>query len=173
MATEAGLPGLHIVGMSADRAWRPADHGFDAKVALPLVQGRQWVSRRRPIAWLRDAYGRRRGLPTIHDYQALMARQVAPGDLPATDYPCLVHAWDNTPRSGARGVVFAGTSGEAFRPFLRDALAAVQDRAPDHRIVVLKSWNEWAEGNHLEPDLRDGRSYLDVIRGEVDRLAEG
>ena len=37
----------------------------------------------------------------------------------------------------------------------------------DRRIVFVKSWNEWAEGNHLEPDLKFGRGYLEVLRDEL------
>jgi hypothetical protein len=37
----------------------------------------------------------------------------------------------------------------------------------DRRIIFVKSWNEWAEGNHLEPDLRFGHAYLEVIRNEA------
>ena len=44
------------------------------------------------------------------------------------------------------------------------------------RILFVKSWNEWAEGNYLEPDGRFGRQYLDVVREEVgaanERLAK-
>ena len=167
MASKAGLKGLHIVGMSADTAWIPHDHGFDAKVALPLVLGRQWISRRAPFKWLKQKYGALKGLPTIHVYENLMNSQTPAQDLPTTSYPCLVHAWDNTPRSGYNGIVFSGTSPEAFRPRLRSALHAVQNRAPDHKLIILKAWNEWAEGNHLEPDLEFGRKYLDVIREEI------
>lgn len=33
--------------------------------------------------------------------------------------------------------------------------------------MFVKSWNEWAEGNHLEPDLRFGRQYLEALRDEL------
>lgn len=34
----------------------------------------------------------------------------------------------------------------------------------ENKIIFIKSWNEWAEGNHLEPDLKFGRQYLEVVR---------
>ena len=38
---------------------------------------------------------------------------------------------------------------------------------PAERIIFLKSWNEWAEGNYLEPDLINGRGYLEVCKYEI------
>ena len=169
MAHNACLKGLHVMGMSADLAWTPTDNGFDAKVVLPSVQGRVWVSRRTPLRWAKQKLDLARKIPTIHDYNKIMDKQVKMKDLSNQEYPCLVHAWDNTPRSGANGVVFSKTNAESFRPYLREAVAAMQCRAPDDRIILLKSWNEWAEGNHLEPDLKDGHSYLRMIQEEMGR----
>ena len=53
MAVQAGFPGLHIVGMSADVRWSAEEHGFGAKVAPPLVRMRRLVSRRQPVKWAR------------------------------------------------------------------------------------------------------------------------
>ena len=82
-------------------------------------------------------------------------------------YPCLLHAWDNTPRSGARGVVLTGSAPERFRTYLEAAIDLLRDVPDQRRIVVLKSWNEWAEGNHLEPDLAYGHRYLDAVRAAL------
>ena len=51
--------------------------------------------------------------------------------------------------------------------YVREAVEMVRGKAPEHRIILLKSWNEWAEGNYVEPDLKWGRGYLEAIRREV------
>jgi len=43
----------------------------------------------------------------------------------------------------------------------------VERRPVDSRVVFIKSWNEWAEGNYLEPDAKFGRNYLDAVRRVV------
>jgi hypothetical protein len=32
---------------------------------------------------------------------------------------------------------------------------------------MIKSWNEWAEGNYLEPDQKWGHKYLEALAKEV------
>jgi hypothetical protein len=81
--------------------------------------------------------------------------------------PCVYPNWDNTPRSGRRGLVLTGSSPEAFRPHLRDAVTRVARLPENERLVWIKSWNEWAEGNYLEPDLAHGREWLEVVKAET------
>ncbi|MBQ9364008.1 MAG: glycoside hydrolase family 99-like domain-containing protein, partial [Bacteroidaceae bacterium] len=47
---------------------------------------------------------------------------------------------------------------------MEKALELVKNKQDEHKILFLKSWNEWAEGNYVEPDLRFGHGYLDAIR---------
>jgi hypothetical protein len=81
--------------------------------------------------------------------------------------PCVVPNWDNTPRTGARGLVLAGASPARFATQLAAAVDHVGALPQQERIVFVKSWNEWAEGNHLEPCARFGRGFLEAVRDQV------
>ena len=164
MATDAGLGGLHIVGMPWSWAWNPVAHGFDASAVQPVSPGRVWVSPREPLAWIRRRLQRWRGLPVIQSYKSYAQRQMASATPAYPWYPCLMHAWDNTPRSGANGGVLVGATPALFRRELDRSIELLRDRPPERRLLFLKSWNEWAEGNHLEPDLEFGTAFLEVVR---------
>lgn len=83
------------------------------------------------------------------------------------NYPCLIPNWDNTPRSGSDGYVLHGSTPDLFRVQVKRALDVAEKLPQERRIVFVKSWNEWAEGNHLEPDLRFGTAYLEALRDEL------
>jgi hypothetical protein len=68
-----------------------------------------------------------------------------------------VPMWDNAPRRGdGKSLLLHGSTPEKYQ----DWLSKVHDRTPDNGLVLINAWNEWAEGAHLEPDLRHGRAYL-------------
>jgi lipopolysaccharide biosynthesis protein len=168
LAAKAGLPGLHLVGESWYGQWFPREHGFDAVVTSNLPSRRRdWTPWREPIRKIRQKTEAMRNLPTVYRYKDLLDSFVRPGPPQVETYPCLVPNWDNSPRSGANGLVMVGSTPELFRRQVRRALEVTQDLPAEHRLIFVKSWNEWAEGNHLEPDLKFGRAYLEVLRDEV------
>jgi hypothetical protein len=77
--------------------------------------------------------------------------------------PSVLPGWDNTPRSGHRGVVYEGETPEMFKIYLQKAVERVAGYSNQRRIIFLKAWNEWAEGNYVEPDSVSGHAYLDAI----------
>jgi len=178
LARADGLPGLHVVG-----TWSPNPGGrFQSAEAVGLdaavitnVSGRHSES---PVHWLaavaRKLAGRR-GLP-LGPKRLRYADAVGPMLPPLETFPfpayhCVISNWDNTPRSGRRGLVLTGGSPELFGAALRmalDSLASRTPRAGAGPFVFLKSWNEWAEGNYLEPDELHGRGWLEAIAAALD-----
>jgi len=99
----------------------------------------------------------------IHDYaDSRRKMRQSKGDFPS--HHCIMVAWDNTPRRGENGIVFTGATPEAFERGLTETIASVQDQPMEERLVFVNAWNEWAEGNHLEPCLRHGHGYLEAVK---------
>jgi hypothetical protein len=88
-------------------------------------------------------------------------------DADSTLHPSAIPNWDNTPRSGYGGVVLHESTPELFGAHLREIISRVAARPLEERVVFVKSWNEWAEGNYLEPDQRFGHGYLNAVREAV------
>lgn len=174
LARDAGLPGLFLVAMSNQPLWSPSEYGFDAKVITPALEHYPWISRRRPVKWLRQRIAIRRRLPAINPYKELVEtfeRRLREEQVAATRgyglYPSVIHSWDNTPRSASNGVVLTGATPSLYQVHLDASRKAIEHEPNERRIMFLKSWNEWAEGNHLEPDLRDGHVWLDTLRSFI------
>ncbi|TMB92176.1 MAG: lipopolysaccharide biosynthesis protein [Chloroflexi bacterium] len=168
MAKEAGLPGIYLVAEVSDLLGRgpvfgdPRDAGFDAGVYMRLPAENHTRAARTRMRFGRKVLRR----PEVYAY----ARHAPPApDLAvrAQLMPCVYPNWDNTPRSGRRGLVLTGSQPARFGVHVREAVATLQSRSATERLLFIKSWNEWAEGNYLEPDRRFGTAYLDVLRAEL------
>lgn len=60
-------------------------------------------------------------------------------------------------------MVFHNSSPQLFKKNIEAALKAIASKPYDKSIIMLKSWNEWGEGNYVEPDLKYGRGYIEVL----------
>ena len=163
----AGLGDIYLacVHNNADplRNINPGTIGFDAAVEFPpLGKG---IATNPP----RDRLNRKfRGL--CYDYAATAARFESAACHPFTYFRGVMPSWDNTARRQDAGSIFLGSSPESYQAWLDSAVSwTARMRVGDERLVFINAWNEWGEGNHLEPDQRYGRAYLqataDVMLG--------
>jgi hypothetical protein len=83
-----------------------------------------------------------------------------------TTIPCILPNFDHTPRSGKIGIVLSDSTPEKFAQFLRDVIE-MQSERKQQPLLFLKSWNEWGEGNYLEPDIKYGNAYLKELKNVV------
>lgn len=164
MARTAGLPGLYLVAEVSDllgvgaRYTRTVADGFDAGVYVRLP------ARQTRLDVLRMRARRKLGGPEVYPYSTaaeLWDAVRADAHLQPSVYP----NWDNTPRSGKRGLALTGSSPDAFARNVEHAVGTLAGRPEQERLLWIKSWNEWAEGNYLEPDLEYGRAWLETLNG--------
>lgn len=161
LADHEGTGGFHFVGDDPCDGSRPEDHGFDqwTRPVGPHLPHRVHLDGADRVR--RAALRRLTGVATAPFAAFTRSYHAAP--FAPHEVPVLLTGWDNTPRSGNRGVAFTHQDASSFEPHARATRRAVADRPPDERLVMVKSWNEWAEGNILEPDAREGDAWLRIV----------
>ena len=50
-----------------------------------------------------------------------------------------------------------------FKELAKAAIKMVRNKPQEEQIIILKSWNEWGEGNYMEPDLQYGHGYINAL----------
>ena len=169
LAEKNGLPGIYFVGHEnapVPNVGAIFSTGVDAVNPLRLVG--YFNVRHSFFERQRVKFDRWRKIPLNYPYER-MAAYFLNGDEDTREnvFPSVIPNWDHTPRSGKEGWIVTDSTPELFGKHLWEAVEMVRGKAPEHRIILLKSWNEWAEGNYVEPDLKWGRGYLEAIRREV------
>ena len=164
LAVKNGFNGIYFVGIHY-MGWDHLKDGFDAKTIhqpshyVFVHQERRKNNRGNRLTRL--LAGKK---PNIFSYPELIDTYDFSQFRGKDFIPTIIPNWDNTPRSKYSGWVFQGSSPELFKQHFRDCLDYVMNHQQGEKIIFIKSWNEWAEGNYLEPDQRWGRSYLEAIR---------
>ena len=82
-------------------------------------------------------------------------------------YPVIIPSWDHTPRSGTRGLVYQGACPKLFKKHVLQIMEITKYKK--NNIIFLKSWNEWGEGNYMEPDLRFGRGFINALNEALEK----
>lgn len=85
--------------------------------------------------------------------------------------PQIVPQWDHSPRSGNKAsIIFYNSSPESFASHVKQACFAIKDKPVNEQLLILKSWNEWGEGNYMEPDLSHGKGYIKALANVLKEL---
>lgn len=170
LAVENDLPGFYFVSYSTNEIDVVSDKhkGFDATI-LSLFKS--------PVVGIRKSV-------LISKFHSLLsfASSILGHSLDALDYgkvyhkfssklfskdniyPTLVPNWDNSPRRGAGGTIYYNSTPANFRKHIDEVFELIKDKPSANNLVFLKSWNEWGEGNYMEPDLLYGHGYIEELR---------
>ena len=170
---EAGIAdGFFFIGHTVDSAEIEKIHaqGFDAVNIVRYGEHRfnRSVIKRIPWALFKYKILKR---PLVLRY-SFISRYFINEKVDSSDYviPTLIPNWDHTPRSGKGGYVFYKPWPELFGKHAVDALRVIRRKAPNRQILFLKSWNEWGEGNYMEPDLKYGKGYIRALKASIEAV---
>lgn len=137
--------------------------GFDA---LNVINAYDWPITDLKYRLKRKVFFKQLGLiPDVRPY--CYEQFQSPLDDDEKVFPTILPNWDHTPRTGRKGIVLYGSTPDSFRACLHKKMELLKGKPADKRFLIIKSWNEWAEGNYLEPDLRFGTGYLEALKEEV------
>ena len=78
-------------------------------------------------------------------------------------YPCIIPGFDHSPRSGNRGHILYDSTPELWGGLVREIVEMLSYRPFEENLLFVKAWNEWGEGNYLEPDIKYGEKYLEEL----------
>jgi 2-polyprenyl-3-methyl-5-hydroxy-6-metoxy-1,4-benzoquinol methylase len=100
---------------------------------------------------------------TVLDYQALARAYLDRTYGDRRVFRTVVPSWDNTARNRNRAVIVWNGTPANYEYWLSEAVRRTREEFPSHeRLVFINAWNEWAEGCHLEPDLKYQRQFLEA-----------
>ena len=167
LAKENGLPGFYFMSnvQSVEMLEHPANKYMDANF----------------LSTQRDAFGspleykiRRRlsmilKLPLlIVSYKKAIKKLLCEKHKENLVYPVILPNWDHSPRLGYSSTIFNKSTPALWKRLLYKTVDYIKNKPEEDQIIIIKSWNEWAEGNHLEPDLKWGLKYLEAIKEVLD-----
>lgn len=104
------------------------------------------------------------GRPLKLNYSFISQYFVGAEESQSNVFPTIIPNWDHTPRSGKKGVIFHGSDPKKFGRHVAKVLSLLLRKDSNRRVAFLKSWNEWGEGNYMEPDLKYGKAYIQTLR---------
>lgn len=104
----------------------------------------------------------------VDDYEKYV-RSTLNNNADYKQYPCVCPRWDNSPRRvDMPFYALNNSTPQKYEYWLSEALKKFRPFSSEENFVFINAWNEWAEGNHLEPDLKWGRSYLEATKRALD-----
>lgn len=181
---KAGLPGLYLCSVTSlpELDFDAQTIGFDAAVEFQPNWGKlpeQLPAPRNTVLGMlirqfatpgRKAYWNN----LVRSYPQVVEAMMALPEPTYKRFPGVTPGWDNSPRRKSHAQIFLDSDPVVYGRWLRHAVQQSLRRfSGDERLVFINAWNEWAEGNYLEPDLRWGHRYLEETRKALKVSDEG
>lgn len=156
LAVKEGLKDIYFIGVTED--WNPMEHGFNKIVSNAPNWNHSSTNLHNILIKKANI-----NLPELYSYKRLVQSEKI-RYYKEYELPVVVTNWDNTPRAGKRGKILLNSSPSLYKEWLNYSIETISNRKFEDRIIFIKSWNEWAEGNYLEPDRNLGLKMLEATK---------
>jgi hypothetical protein len=171
-AAKLGFPRLYICGIQSMGAnyLDPIEDGFDAAIEFQP----DWEQLQKETLWWRFKYkfGLHNGKPLIFDYEQIIKKMIARPTSKFKQYPCITPSWDNSARKKLNSVILKNATPKLYGAWLKNILGKFKPFTKNENFVFINAWNEWAEGNHLEPCRKWGLGYLEETKKALDEATK-
>ena len=166
LAKENGLPGFYFCAFTyhATKVKDLLKMGYDSTVLDNLL----WLIRNKQKSKLALAIRHITHRPFTFQYDYYIKCMMDLYQCGQNMHPCICPNFDHSPRSSWRGPVLINHSPKNWQKLCESIFAVCSKREHDSNLVFVKAWNEWGEGNYLEPDDTFGRGFLEATRAALD-----
>ena len=87
-------------------------------------------------------------------------------------YPGITPMWDNSARRKSNYLIFKNSSPAAYKKWLMSIIKKFKPYSTEENFLFINAWNEWAEGNHLEPCQKWGLQYLEATKEALESASK-
>ena len=109
----------------------------------------------------------------FYDYQEFAKIMIEAGQkVTYKRYRGITPMWDNAARRKKDASVFLNSTPEKYEFWLQSVLRDFNPFSDGENFIFLNAWNEWGEGNHLEPCGKWGNSYLEATKRALSGTGE-
>lgn len=170
LAKENGLEGFYFFGLcyGMDNGKLVVDKGFDA-ACIDYMQKQNIINNLISFFFWK-VIRKFTTIPKLMTYNGYVKDMLKSFVAKEKYIPCIGPNFDHSPRSKNRGVILLGSTPLKWNKFCKAIFNKVKFRSHEENIVLIKSWNEWGEGNYLEPDIKYGKQYIEMTRNAVETL---
>jgi lipopolysaccharide biosynthesis protein len=170
LAKQNGLEGIHFVGQVIDSRVNVDDilkTGVDAVNTVRLDNYQLTVRSKfqRLSKFIKKIVLK---VPQTYQYKTVAKYFTVPEiDSRNKIYPSIIAGWDHSPRSASEALVLTDFTPNEFGKHVAEVVKTIALKPEEDQIIFIKSWNEWAEGNYLEPDMKYGKGFLETLKKEL------
>lgn len=167
LARKNGLPGFYFFSNVADESElaHPAHQYMDAVLLGPLNGLLGGMLKQRMLKRLSKILH----VPCrVMSYKKASKGMLREAHRQNRIVPVITPNWDHSPRSGYNAMVLHHSTPALWKDLAKRAIRIVSAKPESQQIIMIRAWNEWGEGNYLEPDMKWGRGYLEALKEAIE-----